>query len=301
MLFSSTEQQSLQALFRARVFLESTELCKPCLGLGFWTQQPSLQAAASMAKPLLFLHIEQGPKSGHRLECKPSAIATIGRARANTLQISKDSGISQKHLNFRWTDGGDDEDSGWTIVDVGSSNGTIINDIQIEPEKVLAIKTGDLIKIGADTSIRVEILCAVDEVKAVRKAKGTSKSKGMPPGADNHIKGMPVSTENHGEGMRVTTGNNQHEAGLVTCKPLLAEGYHGKGMPEAARNYQHEADHGDFKPLPAAGGELGMTVEQWFEHMMEEGPKYLYQLSESIIQDVMLESKQFDDYVQSLS
>lgn len=49
--------------------------------------------------------------------------------------------------------------------------------------------------------------------------------------------------------------------------------------------------------------DFSMTVEQWFQHMMEGGPKYLYQVSESIriIQDVMLELKQFDQYVLSLS
>ena len=43
-----------------------------------------------------------------------------------------------------------------------------------------------------------------------------------------------------------------------------------------------------------------MTVQAWFEHMMEEGPKYLYKVSESIIQDMKIESEKFDEYIQSL-
>eukprot|EP00250_Pteridium_aquilinum_P006563 c16451_g1_i1 orf=350-1498(-) len=381
-----------------------------------------------MAKPILFLNIEQGPKAGCRLECNAAAIASIGRARANTLQISRDSGISQKHLCIQWDD---DEGVGWVAMDAGSSNGTIINDVHIEPHKGFAIHNRDLIKIGAETTIRVEILGVPDEDMTGPKAregprrKGTcaiseSRGKGMSVVAKRHQRkagdafGKPLAAqechgklqdvmegvvchgklhinnavEDHGKHQDVmisevhhgkhnvnnnaveegdgkqqdtmtahsdcdkhptktaakghdkqqdtTTAYKDHDDHHIYicaeecnskqqdsktaykdhCKHRInsaAKGGHGKQQDTAVAYEDHDSrqipvvstsrdnEHGT-KIVAAAGPDidLSMTVEQWFQHMMEEGPKYLYQVSEAIIQEVMLESKQFDEYVLSL-
>lgn len=200
-----------------------------------------------MAKPLL-LRVAQGPKSGFCLECIPSRVSTIGRSRGNTLQI-KDSGISQRHLCFRWTD------PEWTVTDEGSANGTIVNDVEIEANKELIVKTGDVIKIGEDTTISVETASVPDQPRAATKAKAASKIKDVV-----LTKIIPPQAE------------NQQEV-VISTRTCLE------------------------------GGDLDldrMTVGQWFEHLMEQTPTYLYQVSESLTQKMKLESKQFDEYLYSL-
>ncbi|KAI5075920.1 hypothetical protein GOP47_0009996, partial [Adiantum capillus-veneris] len=220
--------------------------------------RPSNFEPATMTKPSLFLSIERGPKSGSRVHCKPASIATVGRARANTIQISKDFGISQKHVCLQWRD--DAQNVGWMAMDMGSSNGTIINDQQAAPHEWIALQNGDLIKIGAITTIRVEIDGVSDDDFQVAPSKRKERSARACAAAKSHVKAMP-----------------EEDPGKVVCKPEI----------------------GSSTSAPA-DIDLNMTVEQWFQHMMEEGPKYLHKVSEAMIQDILLESKHFDEYVMSL-
>lgn len=354
------------------------------------------------------MNIEQGPKAGCSFECKAATIATVGRARASTFQISRDPGISQKHLCFQWRDDDDDAHAGWTAMDVGSSNGTIINGILVEPLKGVYLHTGDLIKIGSETTIRVEVLGVTNEVVAVPKAakkKGTcnvSESHGkvttvvvrparkagraagkalaahecqgkqldVMEGEVHHGKHNMVEVHgkqkdgmsdesNHGKqhgnmseeeghckhqdatANTVFSENNQtnhtveegHGGNMTAYRHCQgrhdinneAEDGHGK-QGCSARAYKHHEDKHDINNVnndkgntvkmestsryleyeaenataASADINLSMTVEQWFQHLMEEGPKYLHQVSESIIQDITLESKQFDEYMLSL-
>jgi tetratricopeptide (TPR) repeat protein len=68
----------------------------------------------------------------------------VGRATDNPICI-QDSSVSRKHIILRRADGG-----GWTVTDLGSGNGTIINGEQIADETVLA--NGDVITLG-DTEV----------------------------------------------------------------------------------------------------------------------------------------------------
>ncbi|MCO5552156.1 hypothetical protein L7F22_005666 [Adiantum nelumboides] len=213
-----------------------------------------------MAKASLCLNIEQGPKSGSRVLCKPACLSTVGRARANTLQISKDAGISQKHVCVQWRDD-DSEHVGWMAMDMGSSNGTIINDRHAEPHEWICLQNGDLIKIGAETTIRVEIEAVSDD--------------------DDFPAAPPKRTGRPNRRACAVAAESQSKA--------IAE--------EDSLGQQPESKSSN---LPPADVDLNMTVEQWFQHMMEEGPKYLYRVSEAMIQDILLESKQFDEYVMSL-
>ncbi|KAF5790916.1 putative forkhead-associated (FHA) domain, SMAD/FHA domain superfamily [Helianthus annuus] len=108
-----------------------------------------------MAKPTttLKLIIEKGPRAGETLEYSSTSIIKIGRvATGNTFAI-KDSGISSKHLCIQF----DNQLSKWTLCDLDSSNGTVLNGQMLKPYTPSALNDGDRIKIGELTSIVVNM------------------------------------------------------------------------------------------------------------------------------------------------
>ncbi|KAJ0753477.1 putative transcription factor interactor and regulator FHA-SMAD family [Helianthus annuus] len=109
-----------------------------------------------MAKPTtttLKLIIEKGPRAGETLEYSSTSIIKIGRvATGNTFAI-KDSGISSKHLCIQF----DTQLSKWTLCDIDSSNGTLLNGQMLKPYTPSALNDGDRIKIGELTSIVVNM------------------------------------------------------------------------------------------------------------------------------------------------
>ncbi|KAL1561753.1 FHA domain-containing protein-like protein [Salvia divinorum] len=138
---------------------------------------PRRSAAASAAAGgggqglTLKLIVEKGPLSGTTREFKPGTAVKIGRlVRGNTLAI-KDSGISSKHLLIQSEEAAEPEGRRWTVSDLDSSNGSILNGARLEPSEAAALSHGDVIKIGEETSIRVEIFCGEDNevVSEVRR------------------------------------------------------------------------------------------------------------------------------------
>ncbi|XP_020674177.1 FHA domain-containing protein At4g14490 [Dendrobium catenatum] len=113
-----------------------------------------------MASSTLCLTIDRGPKAGETLACNPGTVIRIGRVvRGNTFVI-KDPSISQKHLTVGFLP----EISRWVVTDLGSSNGTYVNDSLISPdEEPTSLSDGDVIKIGEKTSISVRISDPVDQ------------------------------------------------------------------------------------------------------------------------------------------
>ncbi|KAI3459480.1 hypothetical protein Pfo_016143 [Paulownia fortunei] len=106
--------------------------------------------------PMLKLIMEKGPLSGQTNDFRPGSRIHIGRvARGNTLSI-KDAGISSKHLLIQFEPVSDPGSHRWTITDLGSSNGTILNGAQLEPSEPAVLSDGDVIKIGEQTSIKVK-------------------------------------------------------------------------------------------------------------------------------------------------
>ncbi|KAL0008903.1 hypothetical protein SO802_010405 [Lithocarpus litseifolius] len=113
----------------------------------------------TMEPPPLKLVIVQGPCQGESLEFRPGSRIRIGRiVRGNNLPI-KDAGISSNHLSI------DSESSSsssfgfgsgkWTIRDLDSSNGTLLNGIELQPNTPHDLSDGDSIAIGEFTSILV--------------------------------------------------------------------------------------------------------------------------------------------------
>ncbi|KAJ8526755.1 hypothetical protein K7X08_029232 [Anisodus acutangulus] len=166
-----------------------------------------------MEEPLLHLIMEKGPLSGQNLDYKPGSKIQIGRViRGNTIPI-KDPGISSKHLNIQF------ESGSWVINDLGSSNGTFLNTIAIDPSKPTKLTDGDIIKIGELTSIKVEIeVMEVDPVEEIdpkgKNTQRTTRNKGLGAIDENSELGFG----NAGVGSKRTTRsakNVKNEAGNV--------------------------------------------------------------------------------------
>ena len=68
---------------------------------------------------MLSLEAVSGPCMGTTLSRRGERL-TVGRTRARDLHI-KDSAVSEKHAELHW------EGRRWTVTDVGSSNGTVLN------------------------------------------------------------------------------------------------------------------------------------------------------------------------------
>ncbi|TXG59458.1 hypothetical protein EZV62_014031 [Acer yangbiense] len=113
--------------------------------------------------PNLKLIIVQGLRSGETLEFKPGSVIRIGRIkRGNTLSISEDA-ISTKHLVF------DSKSGKWTIEDLDSSNGTILNTAYLSPNSPVDLHDNDNFEIGKETVITVKFKAAIKEESVLRR------------------------------------------------------------------------------------------------------------------------------------
>ena len=74
----------------------------------------------------------------------------IGRTKSSAVYI-KDPAVSQKHARVEWTG------SKYTITDLGSSNGTTVNEKEIREGEPRAIRHGDVVVVGTDTVVRVSV------------------------------------------------------------------------------------------------------------------------------------------------
>lgn len=78
-------------------------------------------------------------------------INTIGRRTGNTIQILDDPYVSGAHAEIT-------DDDGWLqIVDSGSTNGTIVNGVKLEPQMPLELNDGDEIVFGR-TQFHIKLL-----------------------------------------------------------------------------------------------------------------------------------------------
>jgi pSer/pThr/pTyr-binding forkhead associated (FHA) protein len=105
----------------------------------------------------LILEFIKGPAKGSSFE-NPKNLSSlhIGRVRGNEIYV-KDAAVSQKHAHVYWNT----KETQWEIVDLGSSNGTFVDDVELhESSEARALKDGSTIKIGNQTTVvaRISIL-----------------------------------------------------------------------------------------------------------------------------------------------
>src|SRR5262245_45202143 len=86
----------------------------------------------------LVLIYPPGAELGRRYELSGTAEVTIGRGSDCDIQIDRDS-ISRKHAKLNYTGGQ------WHVADLGSTNGSYVNDGQITQS---SLRDGDLLKVG---------------------------------------------------------------------------------------------------------------------------------------------------------
>ena len=94
---------------------------------------------------LILLKVISGPSEGEELSGK-GPILRVGRTKKSEICF-KDPSVSEKHAMFEWSG------SEWLLWDVGSSNGTIVNGVQLEENEAVALKSGDRIIFGTDSQV----------------------------------------------------------------------------------------------------------------------------------------------------
>lgn len=75
----------------------------------------------------------------------------------------KDPTVSQKHARVEWTG------SAYTITDLGSSNGTTVNEEEIDEGEPRVIGHGDVVVVGTDTVVKISVAAAPEEAEAPAK------------------------------------------------------------------------------------------------------------------------------------
>lgn len=125
--------------------------------------------------PSLVLVATAGPCKGAVFDDQQER-RRIGRAPKGNTVVVKDASVSQRHAEVAWSG------SEWTLTDVGSSNGTLLNDAELTRQgarssamraasgkltlprlaagEAHALKDGDVITLGDSTVLKVSITAA---------------------------------------------------------------------------------------------------------------------------------------------
>jgi pSer/pThr/pTyr-binding forkhead associated (FHA) protein len=121
------------------------------LGLAFWVVWRDLQATTAQAGDrAALLVVEPGETDllpGDRLPLLPAT--TLGRALNNTIVLA-DSFASAEHARLTQRRGR------WWLEDLGSRNGTLLNEARLQPGQPVAIVEGDLVGVG-NVRLRIQL------------------------------------------------------------------------------------------------------------------------------------------------
>ena len=110
---------------------------------------PSIPPLPSLGgAPMLKATLAMG--DGSRIALRPGVIS-VGRSAESTIPLN-DTNVSRRHAELRLR--GEGADAVWVLVDLGSTNGTLINGVKVNGEQVL--RKNDAIVFGA-TKARYEV------------------------------------------------------------------------------------------------------------------------------------------------
>jgi eukaryotic-like serine/threonine-protein kinase len=128
--------------------------------LSFNEKKPQL----SILKYKLVFKIVSGPMAGKKYSIDEPAIINIGRGTDCIIKIPKemDPAVSRHHCRL------DINPPKGELTDLGSSNGTYINELRLISDKKYELKTGDTFKVGENT-YSVEIKPMKDDAEPVPK------------------------------------------------------------------------------------------------------------------------------------
>ncbi|MGD2207635.1 MAG: FHA domain-containing protein, partial [Anaerolineae bacterium] len=87
------------------------------------------------------LIIEQGDLAGRVIPLTASEVV-IGRGEASDFVLAEH-GVSRRHARLRQTP------QGWTLTDLGSTNGTFVNERQLGGHQSYLLRPGDRIRMGS--------------------------------------------------------------------------------------------------------------------------------------------------------
>jgi len=121
----------------------ATPSIPPLPSLGGTPSTPA-PAAAPMLKATLAM------ADGSRIALRPGVVS-VGRSAESTIPLN-DTNVSRRHAELRLR--GEGADAVWVLVDLGSTNGTLINGVKVNGEQVL--RKNDAIVFGA-TKARYEV------------------------------------------------------------------------------------------------------------------------------------------------
>jgi pSer/pThr/pTyr-binding forkhead associated (FHA) protein len=110
-------------------------------------------------------------------------VVSIGRSRTNTISIASKA-VSRNHVRIELTR------EGWSVSDLGSLNGTYINDIRITSA---FLSEGDRVTVGAYTILFSPEPSHDASEEEVRPTAGQSEPEGTD--TDVHVEGSPPATE----------------------------------------------------------------------------------------------------------
>ena len=105
-------------------------------------------APAPTAAPMLKATLAMA--DGSRIALRPGVVS-VGRSAESTIPLN-DTNVSRRHAELRLR--GEGADAVWVLVDLGSTNGTLINGVKVNGEQVL--RKNDAIVFGA-TKARYEV------------------------------------------------------------------------------------------------------------------------------------------------
>jgi pSer/pThr/pTyr-binding forkhead associated (FHA) protein len=123
------------------------------LGLALWVVWRDLQVTQAQAELqardradlIVVAPGETDLQPGDRLPLVP--VTTLGRGLTNTIVLA-DSFASTRHARLTRRDGR------WWLEDLGSRNGTLLNEVRLQPGRQVAVIEGDLVGVG---SVRLRI------------------------------------------------------------------------------------------------------------------------------------------------